>query len=176
VIPTGGRPPASDPSISARMSRQRRSRTRPEDAVGAALRALGVAYRRNRRSLPGSPDFSSIRQGFAVFVNGCFWHHHTGCRRASVPTRNAEFWRGKFRANRKRDAAKIRSLRAMGFKVVVVWECRTNRIDEMIGRLGHILRRSKMGVSGGVEIGESFDQVGVVEHVPWDRGGRIEVD
>jgi len=176
VTHVDGRPPASDPSVAVRMSRQRRSRTGPEDAVGTVLRTLGLAYRRNRRTLPGSPDFSNVREGFAVFVNGCFWHHHTGCGRATVPGRNTAFWREKFRANRQRDAAKIRALRAAGLKVVVIWECRTNRLDELIGRLGHILRRSKMGVSGGVENGEPLDKVGVVEHVPGDRGGRIEVD
>ncbi len=125
--------------------------------------------------MPGSPDFSNVRKGFAVFVNGCFWHHHTGCRRATVPGRNRMFWQEKFSENRRRDAARIRSLRAMGLKVVV-WECRTVYPDDLMNRLCRALGRSQMGVPGGVEVREPLDQIRIVKHVAGNRGGGIGAD
>lgn len=89
-----------------------------------ALRAIGIHYRRNVRGLPGSPDFANKRRRWAIFVMGCFWHQHRGCKRATVPKRNHAFWVAKFAQNRRRDAAKIRRLRALGFRVYLLWECR----------------------------------------------------
>jgi DNA mismatch endonuclease (patch repair protein) len=105
------------------MKRVRRQRTEPEDVVARALRGRGLHHRRNVRSLPGSPDFANKRAGWAIFVMGCFWHHHTACRRAGLPSRNREFWAAKFADNRRRDAAKVRSLRGAGFRVLLLWEC-----------------------------------------------------
>jgi DNA mismatch endonuclease (patch repair protein) len=117
------RPPASDAATAFRMSRVRRSGTRAEKLVVRALRAAGHCYRRNVRKLPGSPDFANRTRRWVVFVNGCFWHHHKGCRRGSVPKTNENFWREKFAANRRRDARAVRELRRRGFKVLLVWEC-----------------------------------------------------
>lgn len=124
------------PGASERMAAIRQARTRPEAIVAADLRALGIRYRRNVRSLPGSPDFANVSRRWAIFVNGCFWHRHTGCRRATVPKSNSEFWEEKFRANRARDARAINSLRAKGFKVLVVWEC---SVAHQSGRLRQVL-------------------------------------
>ncbi len=109
------------------MARVRQSKTRPEALVSAILRRLGIHYRRNVGSLPGSPDFANISRRWAIFVNGCFWHHHTGCKRATTPKSNVEFWTSKFQTNRIRDASAIRLLRAKGFKVIVVWECQATQ-------------------------------------------------
>ena len=123
------------------MQRVRQRRTKAEDLVAAALSDLGRHYRRNVRRLPGSPDFANQRRGWAIFVNGCFWHHHKGCPRGTIPTRNRAFWLEKFAANRKRDAAKIRLLRQLGLRVVVVWECEAldpprlaRRLEGLVGR------------------------------------------
>ena len=126
-------------SISARMARVRRRGTKIETEVGAALRKLNLRYRKNVKSLPGSPDFANRSRRWAVFVNGCFWHHHTGCRRATIPKSNTDFWTTKFRDNRRRDARAIVSLRRRGYEVVVIWECQTARIET---KLGKILERS----------------------------------
>lgn len=120
---SGTRPPPIDAARSALMKRVRQKRTRAEDLVAAMLRGEGLAYRRNVRSLPGSPDFANKTRKWAVFVNGCFWHHHTACRRATIPTHNRDFWVAKFAANRKRDAAKICALRRLGYRVRLIWEC-----------------------------------------------------
>ena len=105
------------------MGRVRQKGTGAELKVAAMLRGLGAAYRKNVRSLPGSPDFANRGRKWAVFVNGCFWHRHTACVRATVPKANNAFWVAKFGRNRSRDAAAIRDLRRAGFRVAIVWEC-----------------------------------------------------
>ncbi len=112
-----------DPTTSRRMAGIRQTGTKYELLVGAALRELGLYYRKNVRSLPGSPDFANRSGPWAIFVNGCFWHHHTNCRKATTPKSNTEFWMTKFRDNRRRGALAVRSLRKRGFKVKIVWEC-----------------------------------------------------
>lgn len=129
---------STDPVRSALMKRVRRSGTPAELIVARACRALGISYRRNVRSLPGSPDLANKSRRWAIFVNGCYWHHHTSCERATMPTRNYEFWSEKFRANRRRDAAKIRQLRADGYKVVLIWECTVDDQVRLRERLSQI--------------------------------------
>ena len=118
-----GRPVPQSVERSRLLGRVKQKRTAPEETVAKALRKLGLAYRRNVKNLPGSPDFANIRRRFAIFVNGCFWHAHTGCRRATTPKNNRDFWVAKFAANRARDARAIRALRTAGFRVMVIWEC-----------------------------------------------------
>lgn len=97
--------------------------TKPEIALRRRLHRLGLRYRIADRRLPGSPDLVFPRWRTAVFVNGCYWHHHLGCRRATLPKSNTDFWVDKFRANRRRDRRKVRDLIAAGWRVGVVWEC-----------------------------------------------------
>lgn len=113
-------PPAIRKKI---MSSVRTKNTRPEVALRKALHALGLRYWLNRRDLPGSPDLVFPRWGVALFVNGCFWHRHEGCRRATMPSSNVAFWREKFLRNVARDARDIAALRNLGWRVGVVWEC-----------------------------------------------------
>lgn len=131
----------TDPKRSALMRRVRRQRTGAEDRVATELSRLGLRYRRNVQTLPGSPDFANKKRRWAVFVNGCFWHHHRNCKRATVPRRNRQFWQTKFSANRARDARKLRELRAHGFHVILVWECLTVQADNALGcKLGRLIR------------------------------------
>ncbi|WP_407051875.1 very short patch repair endonuclease [Methyloraptor flagellatus] len=123
------------------MARVRQRGTAPELAVAAILRSLGLAYRLNVRSLPGSPDFANKHRRWAIFVMGCYWHHHTACRSATVPKTNEAFWRGKFAANRLRDARAVRSLRAAGYRVLLVWECEVDAPDDLRRRLQRSLNR-----------------------------------
>lgn len=120
------------------MKRVRRSGTPAELVVAEVCRSLGLAYRRNVRTLPGSPDLANKSGRWAIFVNGCYWHHHKGCMRGTTPTRNREFWTEKFQANRRRDAAKIRQLRARGFLVLLVWECEVTDEARLRERLSQI--------------------------------------
>lgn len=125
----------TDPVRRALMQRVRQKGTPAEKAVASACRKLGLRYRLNVKSLPGSPDLANKEQRWAIFVHGCFWHRHEGCVKATTPKRNAAFWRDKFAANRKRDAAKLESLRSIGFRVAIVWECETRNPEELRRRL-----------------------------------------
>lgn len=107
----------------ALMQRVRQKGTPAESAVAEVCWSLGLRYRLNVKSLPGSPDIANKSQRWAIFVNGCFWHAHRGCSKATTPKSNVEFWTAKFTANRKRDAAKARALRQMGYRVIIVWAC-----------------------------------------------------
>ena len=126
---------ASDAKASARMASIRQRGTSAELQVGSALRKLKLGYRKNVKTLPGSPDFANRREKWAVFVNGCYWHHHRACRRATIPKANREFWVAKFGANRSRDARSIRELRARGFRVVVVWECQLATVHDRLRKV-----------------------------------------
>jgi DNA mismatch endonuclease (patch repair protein) len=136
------RPTTSDPNRSALMKRVRQRGTTAERAVAACFRSLGVSYRLNVRKLPGSPDFANCTKRWAVFVNGCFWHHHTGCRRASIPKSNTAFWTGKFADNRARDLRAINALRQSHFRVLIIWECEAVESERLRARLLKFLTNS----------------------------------
>jgi len=119
------------------MTTQRRSDTEPERVVRSVLSDLGVRYRIAPRSLPGKPDLANKGGRWAIFVHGCYWHHHEGCERATVPKRNRDWWLHKFRGNQIRDREKAALLEQMGFNVLVVWECETKdgpRLRERLER------------------------------------------
>jgi DNA mismatch endonuclease, patch repair protein len=128
------------------MGSVRQARTAPEEAVAAWLRAHKLCYRRNVGTLPGRPDFANQRAGFAVFVHGCFWHRHPGCRRTTTPRRNHDFWLEKFAANIARDAAQTSQLEQLGFHTITVWECETENDDLLANKLAPLLapRRTKV--------------------------------
>lgn len=140
------RSPTSDPRRSRLMARVRQKGTASELRVGKALRDVGVTYRLNVKSLPGSPDFANKSRKWALFVNGCFWHHHTGCRKATIPKTNISFWIDKFRSNRARDVKAIRALRERGYRVMVVWECQTSLAENMKHRLSKISESRRVDV------------------------------
>lgn len=129
------RAPRPDPDTSARMAMVRQRGTEIEATVATVLRELGLHYRKNVKKLPGSPDFANRSRSWAVFVNGCFWHHHTGCRRATIPKSNNDFWTTKFHNNRRRDARAIRRLRQDGYRVAVIWECERDRIRAKLRKI-----------------------------------------
>lgn len=140
-----------DPARSRLMARVRQSRTKPEQVVAGLLVGLGIAYRRNNRILAGAPDFSNRSKRWALYVHGCFWHHHTACKRATTPKANHEFWVEKFRANRRRDAQAIRALRALGLRITVVWECETRDVSALAIRL------SKVFETRGIDVRQPVD-------------------
>ena len=113
------------PERSALLGRVRQRGTAPEEVVQEMLTRLGHSYSTNVRGIAGSPDIVSVDHSRAVFVHGCYWHRHPGCRASSTPTQNAEFWQDKFVANVRRDRRKTRELRGLGYRVMIVWECQT---------------------------------------------------
>src|SRR5688572_6204783 len=126
------------------MSSVRQRQTGGEVKVARALKRLGLALRRNVRSLPGSPDLVTHEGRVAVFVNGCFWHRHRGCSRTTTPQRNRRFWVSKFRANVARDRRNTRLLLAAGIEVIVIWECETKDEKELILGLARAFRRLRL--------------------------------
>lgn len=113
----------------------KRAHTGPEVVVRRALHALGLRFRLHRRDLPGSPDIVLPRFRTVVFVHGCFWHRHPGCRYASTPKTRQEYWLPKFKANVERDAKKEAQLRELGWRVLVIWECEICKPAELDERL-----------------------------------------
>lgn len=103
--------------------------TTPELIVRRLLFALGYRFRLHRRELPGAPDIVMVGRKVAVFVHGCFWHMHQGCRFARMPTTRSDFWRAKLEANVERDQRSVDRLRASGWRVLCVWECSTRNAD-----------------------------------------------
>jgi DNA mismatch endonuclease (patch repair protein) len=113
--------------------------TKPEMAIRRFLHGRGFRYRLHRKSLPGRPDIVLKKLNTAIFVHGCFWHHH-GCSNSVWPKTRAEFWRAKILGNRKRDRKHEHSLTKLGWKVVVVWECEVED-PKALRRLLATLRR-----------------------------------
>jgi DNA mismatch endonuclease (patch repair protein) len=107
------------------MSRIRGRDTQPELVVRSVLHRLGFRFRVHEQGLPGRPDIVLPRHRVVVFVHGCFWHRHRGCRFAYTPKSNGAFWSDKFEHNVARDSRNGRKLRRLGWRVVVVWECQT---------------------------------------------------
>lgn len=108
---------------SERMSRIHSKDTKPEIRLRQALHRLGFRYRLHGRALPGKPDIVLPRYKAVVFVHGCFWHRHEGCKIANVPKSNTEFWVEKFDRNVLRDKEVRHGLEAAGWNVIVAWEC-----------------------------------------------------
>jgi|HigsolmetaAR206D_1030411.scaffolds.fasta_scaffold01771_3 DNA mismatch endonuclease Vsr len=131
-----------DPVRSKIMRAVPRKNSSAETRVRKVARALGLRYRLHDKRLPGSPDLVFPQQRAVVFVHGCFWHRHRGCRRASTPRTRAVFWEEKFRANVARDARVARKLRRDRWSVVVIWECETESPESIELRLRRLLSRS----------------------------------
>ena len=116
---------------SAIMSKIRSRDTKPELRVRKAAHALGLRFRLHRKDLPGTPDLVFPKWRTVVFVHGCFWHRHPGCSKATEPKSRVDFWTAKFAANVERDARMKMALEDAGWKVVVIWECETEKRDEL---------------------------------------------
>lgn len=113
-----------DPATRSRMMSGIRGRdTKPEMTVRKYLHANGLRYRIAPKSLPGKPDIVLPKYRTVVFVHGCFWHRHEGCRYAATPASNPDFWQSKFKENIARDERVRRMLVEAGWRVLVVWEC-----------------------------------------------------
>ncbi|RVA06534.1 very short patch repair endonuclease [Mesorhizobium sp. M7A.F.Ca.US.001.02.1.1] len=115
---------------SAMMGRIKGKDTKPEMAVRKLAHAMGYRFRLHRRDLPGKPDLVFPSRNTVIFVHGCFWHRHEGCKCCYSPKSNVEFWQGKFNHNIARDERVLGELQDLGWKVAVVWEC---EVDDLPG-------------------------------------------
>lgn len=128
---------------SSLMSRIRNKDTGPEMKVRRLAHALGFRFRLHRRNLPGSPDLVFPSHRKVIFVHGCYWHRHPGCRYAYSPKSNIAFWQSKFKANVTRDRRAASALVALGWDILVVWECETRNADILRLRLTKFLKSNK---------------------------------
>lgn len=133
------------------MSRIKSSNTKPEEIVRKYLFSKGFRYRKNDKRLPGIPDIVLPKYKTVIFVNGCFWHGHEGCRFFVVPKTNTEFWVNKIEANKQRDSRKTNDLQSLGWKVIVVWECQLKS-----KKLNDTLCNIESKVKDGKQYGEEF--------------------
>jgi len=123
------------------MARIRSKDTRPEVLTRAAVRALGLRFRNHVTDLPGKPDLANKTGKWAIFVHGCFWHSHSSCKLASSPKTNLGYWTEKLGRNQARDAEKVEALRALGFRVLIIWECDVRDGLRFIKALGRFFER-----------------------------------
>lgn len=105
------------------MSKIRGKDTKPEIIVRSYLFSKGLRFRKNDKRYPGSPDVVLPKYKTIVFVHGCFWHLHEGCKHAKMPKSNADYWKKKLYRNKERDEHNQKELEAMGWNVITVWEC-----------------------------------------------------
>lgn len=122
------------------MSRIKSADSKPEILVRKILHALGYRFRLHYKSLPGKPDIVLPGRKKVIFVHGCFWHSHSRCRRATLPSTNVPFWQKKIEGNKARDAAVKRRLSREGWGVLVVWQCQTGELDALTSRLKAFLQ------------------------------------
>lgn len=127
--------PLTELARSRNMAKIRAKNTKPELIVRRAAHKAGLRFRLHRKDLPGTPDLVLPRHRLAIFVNGCFWHRHEGCPRSSLPASNVEFWVSKFERNVARDQAAMSALRAIGWRVAVIWECETKNPPALVAAL-----------------------------------------
>lgn len=123
------------------MSRIRGENTKPELILRSLLHKAGFRFKIHDKNLPGRPDIVLPRYQTAIFVNGCFWHRHSGCKQAYMPKSRQDFWNKKFDATVRRDKKKKESLEQADWNVLTVWECELQNdpgsvVTDIIKRLG----------------------------------------
>ena len=125
------------------MSRVAARDTGPEKTLRSALHRLGYRFRLHQRELPGRPDLVLPKFRTVIFVNGCFWHQHPGCPKATIPKSNRDFWKNKLGRNVERDSENMAALKSAGWQTAVVWECELSsgdRLQEVMDRLQCLFR------------------------------------
>ncbi len=126
------------------MSRVRNKNTKPELLVRSVLHRAGYRFRLHLDDLAGSPDIVLPKYQTAIFVHGCFWHGHEGCRRSKLPATRIEFWRAKIERNKERDLTAKQELTVLGFKVVTLWECELKPASAILSRVDSVTGRGEL--------------------------------
>ena len=113
--------------------------TKPEKLVRSILHGMGYRFRLYSKLLPGKPDIVLPKYKAVVFVHGCFWHGHDGCKRATIPETRPEFWHDKITGNKERDSRNIAALENLGYRCLVVWQCELKGVELLKQRLSDFL-------------------------------------
>jgi DNA mismatch endonuclease, patch repair protein len=139
--------------------------TAPEMIVRRYLHATGLRFRLHDKRLPGRPDLSLPQYGAVIFVHGCFWHRHFGCRFATTPSTRADFWNSKFATNVERDLANVQALQGAGWTVFTIWECEIKNpqsLDSLFWKIVSLPRRDATSTSRRRSAGEET-RVGAIQ-------------
>ncbi len=126
------------------MSRIGSKNTTPERIIRSSLHKNGFRFRLHVKNLPGHPDIVLPKYRTVVEVRGCFWHRHPGCRQATTPSTNVEFWQEKFKRNVDRDRNTEKQLKDLGWNLIVVWECELKK-DGFLDALSDKIKAHKIG-------------------------------
>jgi DNA mismatch endonuclease, patch repair protein len=128
------------------MSKVRGYNTEPEKFIRSRLHTQGFRFRINNSSLPGKPDIVLKKYNAIIFIHGCFWHNHKGCKKSKLPDTRHEFWRKKITDTVRRDQRNISDLSKLGWRIATVWECRTQKkdvLDQTTKKLSKWLKGNK---------------------------------
>ena len=120
---------------SQNMAKIKSSNTAPERKIRSILHNLGYRFRLHKNNLPGKPDITLSKHKTVIFVHGCFWHRHEGCRYTTTPATRKEFWMKKFTNNIQRDKTVSKELKELGWAVLVIWECELRDVESLKQRL-----------------------------------------
>lgn len=135
VVPRFSHDAAIEKIVSDRMRNVRNKNSKPELRVRKALHALGYRFRVHRRDLPGTPDIVLSKHHQVIFVHGCFWHQHPGCKHAKQPSLRTAYWLPKLERTKARDAEKANALSNLGWRVLTIWECETQASESLLALL-----------------------------------------
>lgn len=113
------------------MAQVKSKNTKPEMLVRSLLHRMGYRFRLHIKTLPGHPDVVLPRYKAVIFVHGCFWHGHEGCKRATMPATRTEFWRKKIDGNQSRDRRNLTALEELGYRCLVIWQCEMKDIEAL---------------------------------------------
>ncbi len=129
------------------MSRIRGENTTPEIVVRSSLHRMGYRFRLHVKKLPGRPDIVLPKYNTVVFVHGCFWHHHHGCRYAYMPKSRKTFWKDKFNKNILRDRQVNKALRTLKWNILTIWECETENTSKLVAKITSYMKRHMKAAS-----------------------------
>lgn len=121
------------------MAKVQSENTSAELKVRSLIHRLGYRFRLHAKNLPGKPDILFPGRRKVIFVHGCFWHQHEGCKRAKRPASNTDYWNKKLDRNVSRDQANLLALQEQGWDVLIVWECETAHLSSLIEKLTRFL-------------------------------------
>lgn len=125
---------------SAIMAAVKSAETKPEILIRKELFAKGFRFRKNVASMPGKPDIILPKYKTVIFINGCFWHGHKNCKAAILPKSRIDYWSKKINSNIARDKKNIRLLRKLGWRIIIVWECKINNEVQLLRTINKITK------------------------------------